>query len=34
LVTKKSDHAQLKFTEDLVLYIAKGYEALFSVELS
>ncbi len=30
---KKNDHAQLKFIEDLVLYIAKGYEAMSNVEL-
>jgi hypothetical protein len=32
LDTKRIDYAQLKFIEDLVLYITKGYEALFSVE--
>jgi hypothetical protein len=32
LVKKKGYHAQLKFIEDLVLYIAKGYEAMSSVE--
>jgi hypothetical protein len=31
---QKGDHAQLKFIEDLVLYIAKGYESLSSVESS